>query len=230
MVSTLDNGPGLTREHLLEAAGEVFADVGYRGATVRQICDRAGTNVAAINYHFGDKEALYLAVLKQSYRAAVEKFPMDLGATAPSTPEKKLKAFVQAFLLRIFSTGPTARHGRLMAREMIDPTAALDAMVRDEIRPMSQALDAITRELLGPDASEETVRRCGMSVVSQILFYHHCRPVVSRLFPRMSFEPAEMDRLTEHITRFSLAGFAQMSGSPTNPLPVPGKPKRSRRG
>ena len=47
-----------TRERLLEAAGEVFAERGFREATVRGICKRANANNAAVNYHFGEKEEL----------------------------------------------------------------------------------------------------------------------------------------------------------------------------
>ncbi|MGA9754367.1 MAG: TetR family transcriptional regulator, partial [Desulfobaccales bacterium] len=52
-----------TRQRLLEAAGEVFAKKGFRNTTIREICRRARANLAAVNYHFGDKERLYLAVL-----------------------------------------------------------------------------------------------------------------------------------------------------------------------
>ena len=204
-----DSGP--TREHLLEAAGTVFAEVGFRAATVRAICQQAGANVAAVNYHFGDKEALYAAVLKESCRVALEKFPPDAGLPPDAPAEQRLRAFVQAFLQRIFSGGPSARHGQLMAREMIEPTAALDGIVRDEIHPMSVRLSEIIRALLGASANEETVRRCSMSVVSQILFYHHCRPVVNRLFPELTFNPEEIDRLADHITRFSLAALHHFS-------------------
>src|ERR1700749_925116 len=103
-LTTPDNtGHVATREHLLEAAGEVFAEVGFRAATVRQICQRAGANIAAVNYHFGDKEELYRALLKDSYRAAIAKYPPDFGLPPRATPEQRLRAFVYSFLLRIFS-------------------------------------------------------------------------------------------------------------------------------
>ncbi|HEX3799766.1 MAG TPA: CerR family C-terminal domain-containing protein [Verrucomicrobiae bacterium] len=203
-----------TREHLLEAAGEVFAEVGFRAATVRQICQRAGANIAAVNYHFGDKTELYRAVLKESSRAALAKYPPDFGLPPRATPEQRLRAFVYSFLLRIFSEGPSARHGKLMAREMIEPTGALDSIVKDNIRPSSVLLMSIIGDLIGKKASDKTKRLCAMSVVSQVLFYHHCRPVVLRLFPGIKFDEANTVALADHITSFSLAALKQIAKSP----------------
>lgn len=201
-----------TRGHLLEAAADVFAGVGFRAATVRQICRRAGANIAAVNYHFGDKGQLYRAVLQETYRVAVAKYPADFGLPPRATPEQRLRTFVFSFLMRIFSAGPSARHGKLMAREMVEPTEALDEIVRDNIRPMALALTAIMTDLLGPKAPEATRRLCAMSVVSQVLFYHHCRPVVLRMFPDMKFDAAGIETLTAHITRFSLAAIHELAG------------------
>jgi AcrR family transcriptional regulator len=200
-----------TRRHLLEAAAEVFAGVGFRAATVRQICLRAGANVAAVNYHFGDKEKLYRAVLKATLKSAIAKYPPDYGLPDHATPEQRLRAFIRSFLLRIFSEGPSSLHGKLMAREMIDPTGALDAIVKEDIRPMSVVLDSIASDLLGRQAGEKARQLCAMSVVSQVLFYHHCRPVVTRVFPAMKFDEAAIEQLTAHITRFSLAAMTQIA-------------------
>jgi AcrR family transcriptional regulator len=70
-----DDEVSKTEQRLLEAAGEIFAEFGYRAATVRQICEKAGANIAAVNYHFGDKEKLYLAVLRSVPEAYLEKYP-----------------------------------------------------------------------------------------------------------------------------------------------------------
>ena len=94
-----------TRRQLLEAAGEVFAEAGFRDATVREICRRAGANIAAVNYHFGDKETLYAEVLRYAQQKALEKYPPLLGVAADAPPEEKLRAFVRSFLLRIFDKG-----------------------------------------------------------------------------------------------------------------------------
>src|SRR3954469_17924131 len=106
--ATNDLNQAATRQSLLEAAGEVFAEVGFRAATVREICQRAGANIAAVNYHFGDKEKLYLEVLRHAQRYAAEKYPTNMGVTAAATPEEKLQAFIRSFLLRIFDEGSLA--------------------------------------------------------------------------------------------------------------------------
>ena len=108
-----------TRQHLLEAAGEVFAELGYRTATVREICERAGANIAAVNYHFGDKEQLYRAVLQETYQSAIKQYPADYGLRPNAMAEERLRAFVHSFLLRIFSNGPSARRSEVSRRESL---------------------------------------------------------------------------------------------------------------
>jgi AcrR family transcriptional regulator len=195
-----------TRQQLLEAAGAVFAERGFRNATVREICTRAGANIAAVNYHFGDKEKLYLEVFRYSRQKELERFP-QLRKSTELPPEKQLHEFILALLHRIFDTGDTSWHGQLMLREMIEPTSALDFVVAEKIQPMSQHLREIVAELLGGRVNDERVRRCGYSVVSQCVFYCHCRPVVERLDVGQTFDAESLEELAEHITKFSLAGL-----------------------
>ncbi|MEY4916305.1 MAG: hypothetical protein RL616_218 [Verrucomicrobiota bacterium] len=200
-----------TRQQLLEAAAEVFAEVGFRNSTVREICRRAGANIAAINYHFGDKEKLYTEVLRHAHARALEKYPPLQGVTANATPEQKLRAFVHALLKRIFDDSPTACHGKLMSREMIEPTAALDSLVEEFIRPMASQLWQIVADILGCPLNDERVRLCAFSVVSQCVFYHHCGPVVARLVGRPAPDAAALENLAAHITKFSLAAMKNFS-------------------
>ncbi len=196
-----------TRRRLLEAACAVFAEHGFRGATVRDICTRAGANVAAVNYHFRDKEGLYAAVLQQLFSTALEKYPPLLDVAPDAPPERRLHAFVRSFLLRLLDQGRESWLGKLMAREISDPTAALDLMVSESVRPLSMMLAGIVRELLGERATDERVRRCVFSVVGQCLFYHFAAPVIRRLHPAVpaTYGPADIDQVAEHVAAFSLA-------------------------
>jgi AcrR family transcriptional regulator len=196
-----------TRRALLFAAADVFAKCGFRNATIRDICRRAGANVAAINYHFGDKAGLYLEVLAEQSRVVRERFAARPADAESLSPERQLAAFVRTFLQRVLSPDVHARHGRIMIREMVDPTDALDHLVKEAIRPDAERLMAIMRAMLGPDLPAPTIRLCGMSVVGQILFYCHCQPVIRRLFPDLPADASRLDELAEHITRFSLAAL-----------------------
>lgn len=215
--ATNEGPPGTaeTRQRLLEAGGEIFAENGFHKATVRDICGRAGANVAAVNYHFGDKEGLYRATLRHYLRLAFEKYPPDMGLAPGATADQRLAAFVRSFLFRVLGEGAPAWHGKLMSREMIEPTGALDELIDEIVRPHAMRLAGILRELLGPAraADEALIRRCVFSIVGQCIFYHHAAPVVERLFPgQRRGGTAEIEVLAAHVTQFSLAairGIAQ---------------------
>lgn len=200
-----------TEKRLLEAAGEIFAELGYRAATVRQICERAGANIAAVNYHFGDKEGLYMAVLRSVPMAHAEKYPSDPGLSADATPEERLAAYIRSLVHRVFDEGRPGWHTKIMAREMIEPTRALDTLVEEVARPVHQELASIIGDLLGCAATEEAVRLCTLSVLSQCVYYHRARQVLTRLYPEQKYGPEEIDGLADHITRFSLAALKKFA-------------------
>ena len=185
-----------TRERILEAAGEVFAEKGFRDATVREIVARAKVNLAAVNYHFRDKKRLYAEALEREMRAIHAKHPID-DAGAPA--ERRLRAFVTGFLHRV--TDGDSRAGRLMSREMIEPTAALDRLAERVIRPIYAHLVKLVREIRRMSTSQAEL--AAKSILGQILFYKHCAPVIERIDGRLP----GIDVLAGHITRFSLGGI-----------------------
>ncbi len=196
-----------TCRRMMETAGEIFAEHGFHDATVREICRRAKVNLAAVNYHYGGKAGLYSAVLRYAHRRSVEKYPPDLGLTAGASPEERLHAYILSFLLRIFGAGPSAWHGKLMSHEMMNPTHALDGLLKEEMRPRAEFLEGIVQSLIGPEADEQTIRLCGWSIVGQCLLYRHSLPVLERLYPKQKYGEKDIERLAEHITRFSLAAL-----------------------
>ncbi len=196
-----------TRQRLLEAAGEVFAERGFRNTTIREICRRAQANLASVNYHFGDKERLYAAVMKYAHACALEKYPLAQAESKEVPAEERLHAFIRSLLFSVFDKGVPAWLGKLMAREMIEPTRALDALVDSIIFPMAQKLGAIVRELLGDPVPEERVHRCQISIIGQCLHYRNARPVIQRIFPDQQYAPEDIATMADHITRFSLSAL-----------------------
>jgi len=202
-----------TRQRLLEAALEVFARDGFRGATIERICRRAGANIAAAHYHFGDKRRLYAAVFAHAERRAVASPAAD--AVADGTPEARLRAHVASFLHRLLDPNRPAWMAQLLAHELLDPTPALDRIVRRRMRANHQQIAAILRAL-APAARPDAVRLATLSVVAQCVFYRHSAAIISRLYP--DFDPArDVERIADHVTRFSIAGLASLRERRRNP-------------
>lgn len=203
----VEDAPDGTRERLLEAAGEVFAERGFREATVREICRRAAANVASVNYHFGGKERLYADVLQHVDRESNQRHPQVAPEAAALPAADRLRWFVRQFMRRMYDGSRPAWHERIMAREMIEPTPALGELFDRNIRPRAQFLQAIVRELLGDGADEARVHRCAASVVGQCLFYWHCRPMLGRVMPHAGPGVGGVDALADHIADFSLGAL-----------------------
>jgi AcrR family transcriptional regulator len=212
-----------TQLRLLEAAGEVFAERGFQKATVREICKRAHANVAAINYHFHDKQGLYEAVLKYALRCVRDQNPGVHRPITPANAEQELREMIATRLRAVFDPSRAAWHGKLMSREIIEPTAALDAIVKEELAPLFQRLQACVRAILGPGAGDKQVRRCAFSISSQWVFYYYNRQVIARLDPTTKFGPEDIEALAAHIVQFSLAALEELrktnDRNQTNPLP-----------
>jgi len=199
------------RQGLLAAAGEVFAEHGFAKATVRAICDRVGANVAAINYYFRDKEGLYREAIKQWSEISRQKYPADFGLGANPTAEQRLGAFIRSFLFQIFDKSRPGWHGKLLTREMVEPTGALDELVESAYRPLNERLRQIIQELGGGRLNQTAVRLCARSILGQCLYYRHAGQVIARLDPGETFAPADVERLAAHVTRFSLAAIQALA-------------------
>lgn len=208
---TKENTTDKPQERILGAASAVFVEHGFEEATVREICLRAKVNLAAINYYFGNKKNLYLAVIKHWSEVAFEQFPPNLGVQTTDPPKKRLKAFIRSALLRVLDEGPSSWFGRLIAREFVKPTIALDILVEEFIRPAFRTLSSILREITKKKVDEKTTRLCCVSIIGQCLHFYNARPIMNRLFGN-PLAGASIEEIADHIMNFSLfamEGLAQ---------------------
>jgi AcrR family transcriptional regulator len=195
-----------TKDRILAAAGRVFAERGFRDATVREICQAAQVNLAAVNYHFGDKERLYIESVKQAHRSRFDKVPMPQWS-ADTPPAGKLHDFIYTFLCRVLADDENDWQCHLMMRELASPTAACEELVRDYIRPHFALLQSIIAELVPRETSEVERHRIGFSIVGQCLHYRIAQPIVRLLVSPEEFERSGPAELAEHISRWTLAAL-----------------------
>jgi AcrR family transcriptional regulator len=198
---------------LIDAAARLFAERGFNNVTVRDICRAAGANIAAVNYHFRDKLGLYTAVVRTAIDAMQETSEAVQQAGKGDSPEEQLRAFVRVFLQRVLSEGRASWIHRLMAREMSDPTPALELVIEEGLRPRLAYLNKLIADLLGCSTRDVRVMRCMASVQSQCLSFVP-NPVVARLYPDFRITPREVAALADHIATFSLAGIRALARAP----------------
>ncbi|MBN2397083.1 MAG: CerR family C-terminal domain-containing protein [Deltaproteobacteria bacterium] len=211
---------GGTRKRILEAAGDIFGLKGFRSATIRQIAEAAGANVAAVSYYFRDKQGLYSAVLEDLLTFGFNRFPSEMGSTPDDSPEVRLRAFVRALCCRLLSAeGWGGYHGRarLMVKELTDPSPALEAAFERHIQPHKEVLVGIVMELLGPAAERRHALECALSIVSQCFHYVYAQPVIARIEPEHDPVEEHIEALAEHVYRFSLGGIAMIRQTITAP-------------
>lgn len=197
-----------TRERLIAAASEVFAKKDYDAATIAEICSLAGANLAAVNYHFGDKETLYREAWRHAFREGVKAHPIDGGVDDGAPAEERLEGLIRAFALRI--TDEKDKEFLIVHRELSNPTGLLEEVMETELMPIEERMEAAVRELLGPASSPERVLYCTISVMNQFL-----HPMIKSSgsgeggkTPRFHLD---IPAFIEHVVRFSLGGIAAIA-------------------
>jgi TetR/AcrR family transcriptional regulator, regulator of cefoperazone and chloramphenicol sensitivity len=199
-----------TRDKILSAAGEVFAEQGFEGATIRLITERAKVNVAAVNYHFRDKAELYSRVVLDA--CSIPAAWREVMARTPNTPDERLRGLIYEFLKRLLDPARPAWKRRLMVRELAGPTRALDELVEKNIRPFrDEFLLPTLRELTGDCCTRRRLLLISASVMGQCLYYATCRPILERLNPDYEIDDEAISEIAEHISQFSLGAIAEVS-------------------
>ncbi len=193
-----------TRDKLLDVAGRIFADRGYRAATIRQICIAAGANVAAVNYHFGDKLGLYTEVVRQSARIAeFQAAQTVIDQDAPA--EDVLRAVIRARLNSLFRGDRPDWNFRIMTHELAQPTPALRRLVNKAGQPLFHRMLELIGGMIGLPAEDESTRLCAISLLGQIMVYALAAPLVTAIWPEFELTPEQVDRIANHIADFSLS-------------------------
>lgn len=163
-----------TRLRILQAAAEIFADCGYRAATVRQICAKANANIAAINYHFDSKENLYYETFKFVFQDAAALFRDSKPPAVRNAAEWRAALLDWTRLLLDQVTSPQKMRvweNKLYARERLDPSRVLPVLMDEFLLPVTDRLEALLRMGLPEDTPPAVLRLWVLSVTTQCTMY-----------------------------------------------------------
>ena len=198
-----------TKQKILLTAGPVFARKGFAKATIPEICELAGTNLASINYYFGDKEKLYAEVLLLAQQLQIEQNPLPEFESA-TPPAEKLRLLVGTLLRRIVAMQSEPWQVRLILREVLQPTAASKGLMDAYFRPYFDAILGVVDELFGSRLPSGVRHQVGVSIIGQCMIYRTSAEMMSRMLTPQELSHFSIESLTRHITEFSLAAIAGM--------------------
>jgi AcrR family transcriptional regulator len=201
------------RERILIAATPIFAEKGFDGATVREICAAAGVNLASVNYHFGDKQRLYVEAIKSAIRRRHQQVLMPAWEDE-TLPQQKLRDFVRTMLTRMLGTDSVPVESRLVLREILKPSQACREIVQECFRPEFERLCAIVAEMLPETTPDHRVHQFAFGVVGQCLYYRTSLDVVELLVGADEVrEHYRIAELAAHISEFTLAALGALGSS-----------------
>ena len=191
-----------TKERILFSAGIIFGQKGFKNATIRSIAKDAAVNIAAINYHFRDKEGLYEAVLEDVFYKGFTRFPATLGLGENADPEQRLRAFIRSMFYRLQSRegwGGMSGQGRLIAREMLDPSPAFEVVLEKYVKPHKDLLVGIIIDIMQINPGREKLMSCAISIIGQCIYYALASSVIRKISADNAPTEENLDRLSDAV-------------------------------
>lgn len=207
--STIDT----TRDKILDQAERLFASKGFDAVSIREITGAAGSNLAAVNYHFGNKSNLYLEVFRERWIERTRRVRKGFAEQLSGKEQPALRDIVES-MARSFVDGPLSDderdcHVQLMQRELTHPGGALKMVVEEVMLPYQKELNRLVRPNLPPRVGEEELRLCLLGILGMTLYFTFARPAVSMVLGR-EYDRGFKAELIRHITDFALNGFNKL--------------------
>ena len=204
-----ESGDRSTPARLLEAAGEIFAEKGFDRTTGKEICARAGANVAAINYHFGSIEGLYAAVLEEAQRRVITFDAIRTVTSVKEGAKEKLRALFDLAAERLTAPQAHAWVLRVLAREIANPTQAFLVLREKEFLPRAHLVRALVAEMLALPADHPAVARAAITVVAPFaMLLIADRRTLAQAFPAFTLVPENRQALAQHFFDYAMGGLA----------------------
>lgn len=197
-----------TRLAILQAAGEIIAELGRDRATGKEIAARAGVNTAAVNYYFGGLDGLYQAILIEAHRRFITVDSMAAVSSQEISPREKLASLIQTIIATVMARDENAWVVKVLIREIMSPTEAFELLKAKEILPKKTILTGIVAEYLGlPDNAPEVAPAVIGIVAPMLLLLIGEKTVLPTLFPHLVGQPELRGRLLELLEVFIFGGL-----------------------
>jgi AcrR family transcriptional regulator len=199
-----------TRAQLLEVAGRLFAEHGYLGTSSKEICLRAGVNMAAVNYHFGSRDGLYEAVLVEAHRQVVTQEALAAFVQSERPPREKVRALLSHFVNQA-ALGEASWGFRVVLREVMSPSPFVNTLLEKAVAPKAAIVSGLVAEYLGVPPRHPAVQRALMMTIFPCIALMIAPEGLRRtIFPALMPTSAG---LADDMATFVLAGLDALAAS-----------------
>lgn len=192
-----------TRSKILSAAIDVFAECGYNAATVSQICKRAEANIAAVNYHFGSKDALFERAVTEAFTISEGTYPLEVPDEDDAS--QQLRSFMGSIIRRGFDEGPAGRIDQIICHELNRPSGPNPLVLQEIQKRQGSVVRKILAKYLNT-RSQRLISQAHANVAALCFFVKVAPALRKRIFPS-SPSPSQLEAYIERQVAFALAGI-----------------------
>jgi AcrR family transcriptional regulator len=197
-----------TRERIIKAAVQLFAQKGYDGASIRTIVAKARANQAAINYHFAGKDGLYRAVLTEAFRALTEHQVAEAESLKTASREEALRQFVRRQLRPLATRDELSRYIQIFNWETVRPSAVFRKFLSEEAAPfMGVATDLVRRFM--PQADQRTLVFAAIWLLGQCSVFVRNSEQLAGPPTELALDERSVEWLADTVSRWAMGGLAQ---------------------
>ncbi len=197
----------ITRQAILDHATDVFAENGFDRASVREITSRATVNQAAINYHFGGKEALYREVLRLAVAALSDASLLDEDTIDHVTRDEAVRLFIRQQVMPLRKHGQVGRYLRIFAWETLAPTPVYRDFIATEKLPILDQAEKIVRRFLPATAARAEVTIATIWLTQQVIPFIRNYDTLSKPPLSLKMDQSFIEQLATDLGRMVVAGL-----------------------
>jgi len=197
-------GTSVVRDDILDAAEELFSNLGYAGTTLREIADQAKVTQALINYYFGSKYGLYEAVFMRRSQIISQQRLDNLAQLQAKPGRPKVRDVVQAFLMPTLAFRSTPE-GRSFLRLQAPPQISYKLRTDAYGNSTRLYVDAVRKAL--PNLPELDAYWRVTLMVGTYLYAFSDTHRMEEMAPAGLYDPDDTDNLIDQVTRFVTGGM-----------------------
>lgn len=181
------------KDHILDVAERVFAEHGFDGASTRMISGEAGVNMAMLNYYFGSKEGVLVALFERR-TSAFRSLIKNIGNNENSNSWQKITEYIEAYIDRVFNSNNCFQkviHQEMIIRRTGELADKINDMIMQNVLELRKILhEGIERGEFKPEIDTEMVVATVFGIKSQIINAPH---VSSQMMGYDTQDPAHID-------------------------------------